>query len=55
MEELKGKKGGRPPKDSREKKSFKVELKLNPEDYHKLEKQYQNSGYRSKSDMYYDM
>jgi hypothetical protein len=55
MEALKGKKGGRPPKESREKKSFKIELKLNPDDYHQLEKQYQNSGYRSKSDMYYDM
>jgi hypothetical protein len=55
MEEPKANKGGRPPKASREKKSFKIELKLNQEDYDKLEKQYQNSSYRNKSDMYYDM
>lgn len=55
MEAPKTKKGGRPPKTPREKKSFKIELKLNQEDYDKLEKQYRNSGYRNKSDMYYDM
>jgi hypothetical protein len=55
MEEQKGNKGGRPPKASRDKKSFKMELKLNQEDHGKLEKQYQNSSYRNKSDMYYDM
>ena len=55
MEETNSKRGGRPPKESRDKKSFKIELKLNPEDFDKLEKQYRNSAYRNKSDMYYDM
>jgi hypothetical protein len=55
MEEPKGKKGGRPPKATGEKKNFKIELKLNHEDYDKLEKQFQNSSYRNKSDMYHDM
>ena len=55
MEEINSKRGGRPPKESRDRKSFKIELKLNPEDFDKLERQYQNSAYRNKSDMYYDM
>jgi hypothetical protein len=55
MEAPKSNKGGRPPKESREKKTFKVELKLNQEDFNHLEKLYQNAGYRNKSDMYYDM
>jgi MobC-like protein len=55
MEEPKRNKGGRPLKESREKKNFKIELKLNQEDFDRLERQYQNSGYRNKSDMYYDM
>jgi hypothetical protein len=55
MEETNRKRGGRPLKESRDKKSFKIELKLTPADFDKLDKQYQNSGYRNKSDMYYDM
>jgi hypothetical protein len=55
MEESNSKRGGRPPKESRDKKSFKIELKLTPADFDKLDKLYQNSGYRNKSDMYYDM
>jgi hypothetical protein len=55
MEVTNSNKGGRPPKEARDKKSFKIELKLTQEDFDKLEKQYQNSAYRNKSDMYYDM
>jgi hypothetical protein len=55
MEEAKSKKGGRPPKEARDKKSLKIELKLTPADFAKLEQQYQNADYRNRSDMYYDM
>lgn len=55
MEEPKRKKGGRPPKEALEKKNFKIELKLNQEEYDKLDKQFLNSGYRNKSEMYHDM
>lgn len=54
-EEQKAKKGGRPPKEAGERKSFKVELKLSQADYAHLDKLFQNSGYRKRSDMYHDM
>lgn len=55
MEEAKSKKGGRPPKAALDRKSLKIELKLTPADFAKLEQQYQNADYRNRSDMYYDM
>ena len=52
---LKPNKGGRPPKDAREKKGCKIEMKLTQADYDRLEKLYGQSGYRNKSDMFYDL
>jgi hypothetical protein len=55
MEETKAKKGGRPPKADQEKKTCRIEMKLTQADFDQLEKQYQNSGYRNRSEMYHDM
>ena len=53
--EQKAKKGGRPPKEAQERKSFKIELKLSQADYAHLDTLFQHSGYRKRSDMYHDM
>jgi hypothetical protein len=55
MEETKTKKGGRPPKAEGEKKTCRIDMKLDKASFDQLERQYQASSYRNKSDMYYDM